>query len=88
MKRNHNYSSSESDLDDNIEVEKDSGDENWYVSCKNLYFIANVSQVLCFFLELLFCSFSFSIFFSNIFSSIKEILLCFYFQVEPKLLFL
>lgn len=49
MKRNHNYSSSESDLDDNIEVEKDSGDENWYVSCKNLYFIANVSQVLCFF---------------------------------------
>ncbi|KAF3839821.1 hypothetical protein F7725_018538 [Dissostichus mawsoni] len=28
MKRSHNYSSSESDLDDNIEVEKDSGDEN------------------------------------------------------------
>ncbi|XP_004077899.1 hairy/enhancer-of-split related with YRPW motif protein 1 [Oryzias latipes] len=28
MKRNHNYSSSESDLDDNVEVEKDSGDEN------------------------------------------------------------
>lgn len=31
MKRNHNYSSSESDLDDNVEVEKDSGDENGYV---------------------------------------------------------
>ncbi|KAK9513720.1 hypothetical protein VZT92_027230 [Zoarces viviparus] len=28
MKRSHNYSSSESDLDDNVEVEKDSGDEN------------------------------------------------------------
>ncbi|KAK5862374.1 hypothetical protein PBY51_017778 [Eleginops maclovinus] len=28
MKRSNNYSSSESDLDDNIEVEKDSGDEN------------------------------------------------------------
>ncbi|XP_041649738.1 hairy/enhancer-of-split related with YRPW motif protein 1-like [Cheilinus undulatus] len=28
MKRNHNYSSSDSDLDDNVEVEKDSGDEN------------------------------------------------------------
>lgn len=31
MKRSHNYSSSDSDLDDNIEVEKDSGDENGYV---------------------------------------------------------
>ncbi|XP_061677260.1 hairy/enhancer-of-split related with YRPW motif protein 1-like [Syngnathoides biaculeatus] len=31
MKRSSNYSSSESDLDDNIEVEKDSGDENGYV---------------------------------------------------------
>ncbi|XP_023131282.1 hairy/enhancer-of-split related with YRPW motif protein 1-like [Amphiprion ocellaris] len=28
MKRSHNYSSSDSDLDDNVEVEKDSGDEN------------------------------------------------------------
>ncbi|XP_060906500.1 hairy/enhancer-of-split related with YRPW motif protein 1-like [Labrus mixtus] len=28
MKRGHNYSSSDSDLDDNVEVEKDSGDEN------------------------------------------------------------
>uniref|UniRef100_G3P1N7 Hes related family bHLH transcription factor with YRPW motif 1 n=1 Tax=Gasterosteus aculeatus TaxID=69293 RepID=G3P1N7_GASAC len=28
MKRSHNYSSSESDLDDIVEVEKDSGDEN------------------------------------------------------------
>ncbi|KAM4601399.1 hairy/enhancer-of-split related with YRPW motif protein 1-like [Polymixia lowei] len=28
MKRNHNYSSSDSDMDDNIEVDKDSGDEN------------------------------------------------------------
>ena len=28
MKRNHNYSSSDSELDDNIEVEKDSADEN------------------------------------------------------------
>lgn len=27
MKRTHNYSSSDSDLDDNVEVEKDSGDE-------------------------------------------------------------
>ncbi|KAK7886394.1 hypothetical protein WMY93_026015 [Mugilogobius chulae] len=27
MKRSHNYSSSDSDLDDNVEVEKDSGDE-------------------------------------------------------------
>lgn len=32
MRRNHNYScSSDSELDDNIEVEKDSGDENVYV---------------------------------------------------------
>lgn len=30
MKRNHNYSSSDSELDDNVEVEKDSGDENGY----------------------------------------------------------
>lgn len=28
MKRSHNYSSSDSDLDDNVEVEKDSCDEN------------------------------------------------------------
>ncbi|KAM9310668.1 hairy/enhancer-of-split related with YRPW motif protein 1-like [Pholidichthys leucotaenia] len=28
MKRSHNYSSSDSDLEDNVEVEKDSGDEN------------------------------------------------------------
>ncbi|CAL8247146.1 unnamed protein product [Lota lota] len=28
MKRNHSYSSSDSEMDDNIEVEKDSGDEN------------------------------------------------------------
>ncbi|XP_008321562.2 hairy/enhancer-of-split related with YRPW motif protein 1-like [Cynoglossus semilaevis] len=28
MKRSHNYSSSDSDLDDSVEVEKDSGDEN------------------------------------------------------------
>ncbi|KAF3691868.1 Hairy/enhancer-of-split related with YRPW motif protein 1 [Channa argus] len=28
MKRSHNYSSSDSDLDDTVEVEKDSGDEN------------------------------------------------------------
>lgn len=32
MKRSHNYSSSESDLDDNVEVEKDSGDENGLVN--------------------------------------------------------
>lgn len=32
MKRSHNYSSSDSELDDNVEVEKDSGDENGYVS--------------------------------------------------------
>lgn len=28
MKRSHNYSSSDSELDDNVDVEKDSGDEN------------------------------------------------------------
>lgn len=32
MKRSHNYSSSDSDLDDTVEVEKDSGDENGYVN--------------------------------------------------------
>lgn len=31
MKRSHTYSSSESDLDDNVDVEKESGDENGYV---------------------------------------------------------
>ncbi|XP_062322242.1 hairy/enhancer-of-split related with YRPW motif protein 1-like [Osmerus eperlanus] len=31
MKRNHNYSSSDSELDDNIEVEKDSADENGHL---------------------------------------------------------
>lgn len=34
MKRSHNYSSSDSDLDDNVDVEKDSGDENGYVYFK------------------------------------------------------
>ena len=28
MKRNHDFSSSDSELDENIEVEKESGDEN------------------------------------------------------------
>ena len=37
MKRNHNYSSSDSDLDDNVEVEKDSADENGYVSFDIFY---------------------------------------------------
>lgn len=32
MKRSHNYSSSDSELDDNVDVEKDSGDENRCVS--------------------------------------------------------
>lgn len=36
MKRSHNYSSSDSDLDDNVEVEKDSCDENGYVNVKML----------------------------------------------------
>lgn len=31
MKRSRTYSSSESDLDDNVDVEKESGDENGYV---------------------------------------------------------
>lgn len=35
MKRSHTYSSSESDLDDNVDVEKDSGDENGYVTLGN-----------------------------------------------------
>ena len=39
MKRSHNYSSSESDLDDNVEVEKDSGDENGYVQYYNDHYI-------------------------------------------------
>jgi len=39
MKRSHNYSSSESDLDDNVEVEKDSGDENGYVQYCNDHYI-------------------------------------------------
>lgn len=42
MKRGNNYSSSDSDLDDNVEVEKDSGDENGYdkfiFSYLNVYF--------------------------------------------------
>lgn len=49
MKRSHNYSSSDSDLDDNVDVEKDSGDENGYV-----YFVfyfkssaSHVSHFLC-----------------------------------------
>ena len=32
MKINHSFSSSDSEMDDNIEVEKDSGDENGYVN--------------------------------------------------------
>lgn len=36
MKRSHTYSSSESDLDDNVDVEKDSGDENGYDSRHHL----------------------------------------------------
>lgn len=32
MKRSHTYSSSDSELDDNVDVEKDSGDENRCVS--------------------------------------------------------
>lgn len=31
MKRSHSYSSSESDLDDTVDVEKESGDEAGYV---------------------------------------------------------
>lgn len=30
MKRNHEFSSSDSELDENIEVEKESADENGY----------------------------------------------------------
>lgn len=39
MKRSHNYSSSDSDLDDNVEVEKDSCDENGYVIVFHLMII-------------------------------------------------
>lgn len=41
MKRSHNYSSSDSDLDDTVEVEKDSGDENGYVNFFFLFFKEN-----------------------------------------------
>lgn len=52
MKRSHNYSSSDSDLDDNVEVEKDSGDENGYV---NVPFInIKCNYLICFKQELFF----------------------------------
>lgn len=36
MKRNHDFSSSDSELDENIEVEKESADENGYVCVQYL----------------------------------------------------
>ncbi|XP_074540354.1 hairy/enhancer-of-split related with YRPW motif protein 1-like [Halichoeres trimaculatus] len=46
MKRSHNYSSSESDLDDNVEVEKDSGDENGQLDSHDSMSPSTTTQVL------------------------------------------
>ncbi|XP_069393825.1 hairy/enhancer-of-split related with YRPW motif protein 1-like [Paralichthys olivaceus] len=45
MKRNHNYSSSDSDLDDSVEVEKDSGDENGQVDSHGSMSPSTTTQV-------------------------------------------
>ncbi|XP_072249389.1 hairy/enhancer-of-split related with YRPW motif protein 1-like [Leuresthes tenuis] len=45
MKRSHNYSSSDSDLDDNIEVEKDSGDENGHLDSHGSMSPSTTTQV-------------------------------------------
>ncbi|KAM7383557.1 hypothetical protein PAMP_003198 [Pampus punctatissimus] len=45
MKRSHNYSSSDSDLDDNVEVEKDSGDENGQLDCRGSMSPSTTTQV-------------------------------------------
>ncbi|XP_054638040.1 hairy/enhancer-of-split related with YRPW motif protein 1-like isoform X2 [Dunckerocampus dactyliophorus] len=45
MKRSHTYSSSDSDLDDNIEVEKDSGDENGPADCHDSASPSTTTQV-------------------------------------------
>lgn len=45
MKRSHNYSSSDSDLDDNVEVEKDSGDETGHLDSNDSVSPATTTQV-------------------------------------------
>ncbi|XP_061771742.1 hairy/enhancer-of-split related with YRPW motif protein 1-like isoform X1 [Nerophis ophidion] len=45
MKRSQTYSSSDSDLDDNIEVEKDSGDENGSADCHDSTSPSTTTQV-------------------------------------------
>ncbi|XP_040900710.1 hairy/enhancer-of-split related with YRPW motif protein 1-like [Toxotes jaculatrix] len=45
MKRSHNYSSSDSDLDDNVEVEKDSGDENGQIDSHGSMSPSTTTQV-------------------------------------------
>ncbi|XP_072316012.1 hairy/enhancer-of-split related with YRPW motif protein 1-like [Eucyclogobius newberryi] len=45
MKRSHNYSSSDSDLDDNVEVEKDSGDEIGHLDSHGSVSPATTTQV-------------------------------------------
>ncbi|XP_028281670.1 hairy/enhancer-of-split related with YRPW motif protein 1-like [Parambassis ranga] len=45
MKRSHNYSSSDSDLDDNVEVEKDSGDENGHLDSHGSMSPSTTTQV-------------------------------------------
>ncbi|XP_022621395.1 hairy/enhancer-of-split related with YRPW motif protein 1-like [Seriola dumerili] len=45
MKRSHNYSSSDSELDDNVEVEKDSGDENGQIDSHGSMSPSTTTQV-------------------------------------------
>uniref|UniRef100_A0A3B4GJL9 Hairy/enhancer-of-split related with YRPW motif protein 1-like n=1 Tax=Pundamilia nyererei TaxID=303518 RepID=A0A3B4GJL9_9CICH len=45
MKRSHNYSSSDSDLDDTVEVEKDSGDENGQIDSHGSMSLSTTTQV-------------------------------------------
>ncbi|XP_026228071.1 hairy/enhancer-of-split related with YRPW motif protein 1-like [Anabas testudineus] len=45
MKRSHNYSSSDSDLDDNVEVEKDSCDENGHLDSHGSMSPSTTTQV-------------------------------------------
>ncbi|XP_035499351.2 hairy/enhancer-of-split related with YRPW motif protein 1 [Scophthalmus maximus] len=45
MKRSHNYSSSDSDLDDSVEVEKESGDENGHIDSHSSMSPSTTTQV-------------------------------------------
>ncbi|CAB1427716.1 unnamed protein product [Pleuronectes platessa] len=45
MKRSHNYSSSDSDLDDSVDVEKDSGDENGQIDSHGSMSPSTTTQV-------------------------------------------